>query len=289
MLLSAGTHGDEYEGQVILGRLIRELDLEAINGRLIIFPALNYPAVQAGARVSPLDDGNLNRSFPGERGGPPTRAIADYLSSIVLPLCDVGIDLHSGGSTAEFVPCAFLCTHPERRLMSRLIELVEVFGAPSTFVVDGAGASTGFDPVAHRQGVAFFSTELGGGASVDRHALQIGTAGVYRVLRHLGVVDDERGHSQPASTRYFFARSLDEYVCTPVTGLFESCRSLGEQVRAGDRAGWVHSLEDPQRPSVELAFHTGGTIMSRRVPARVKRGDFVFHAVEEVERSALIG
>ena len=298
VVLSAGTHGDEYEGQVILGRLIRELDVGSINGRLIVLPALNYPAVLAGERVSPLDDGNLNRSFPGERGGPPTRAIADYVTSVVLPLCDAGIDLHSGGSTAQFLPCAFLCTHRDRTLMSRLLEVVEVFGAPHTFVMEGAppagkassaGAASGFDPVAHQHGVAFFSTELGGGAGVDPGALHVGTAGVYRVLRHLGIVDDERGRRPAASTRYFFSRGLHEYVCTPVTGLFEPCRALGDEVEAGDVAGWVHCLEDPQRPSLALTFPTGGTIMSRRVGARVKRGDFVFHAVEEVDRSALVG
>ena len=296
VLLSAGTHGDEYEGQIILGRLIRELDLDALHGRLIIFPALNYPAVRAGARVSPLDGGNLNRSFPGLRGGPPTRAIADYVTS-VLPRCDAGIDLHSGGSSAEFLPCTFLCTPLDRALTSRVIELVEVFGAPATFVVEGRppaedaspdGASSGFDPIAHRQGVAFFSTELGGGATVSRDALRLGTAGVYRVLRHLGVIDDARGRGSPERTRYFFSRSLDEYVCTPVTGLFEPYRSLGEQVRAGEPAGCVHSLEEPERPPAELAFGTNGTILSRRVPARVKRGDFVFHAVEEIERATLL-
>lgn len=296
LLLGAGTHGDEYEGQIILGRLIRELDLDALHGRLIIFPALNYPAVRAGTRVSPLDGGNLNRSFPGEGGGPPTRAIADYVTREVLPRCDAGIDLHSGGSTTEFLPCAFLCTPPERALASRVFELVEAFGAPRTFVVEGRppagkassdGASSGFDPIAHRQGVAFFSTELGGGATVNRDALRMGTEGVYRVLRHLGMVDDRRGRSPPANTRYYFSHSPDEYVCTPVTGLFEPCRSLGEQVQAGDAAGWVHSMEEPERAAVELAFGARGTILSRRVPARVKRGDFVFHAVEEVERSKL--
>ena len=122
---------------------------------------------------------------------------------------------------------------------------------------------------------------------MNRDALRTGTEGVYRVLRHLGMVDDPRGRSPPASTRYYFSHRPDEYVCTPVAGLFEPCRSLGEQVQAGDAAGWVHSMEEPERAAVELAFGARGTILSRRVPAQVKRGNFVFHAVEEVERSRL--
>ena len=72
LYLGAGNHGDEYEGQIVLARLIRELDPGAIQGRLIVMPAQNLPAVLAGARCSPIDAGNLNRSFPGDPDGSPT-------------------------------------------------------------------------------------------------------------------------------------------------------------------------------------------------------------------------
>jgi hypothetical protein len=69
VLLQAGNHGDEYEGQVVLTRLIRSLEPGQIRGRLIILPAANLPAALEGTRVSPLDAGNLNRSFPGDPTG----------------------------------------------------------------------------------------------------------------------------------------------------------------------------------------------------------------------------
>jgi predicted deacylase len=90
LLLSAGNHGDEYEGQVILRRLIHQLSPSDINGRLILLPALNYPAVLDNARVSPLDQGNMNRSFPGVEGASPTSAIAHFVTSRILPLADAG-------------------------------------------------------------------------------------------------------------------------------------------------------------------------------------------------------
>ena len=72
----AGNHGDEYEGQIALTKLIRELEPGRIQGRVIILPAANLPAAMAGARVSPIDDGNLNRSFPGDPDGTVTQQIA---------------------------------------------------------------------------------------------------------------------------------------------------------------------------------------------------------------------
>ncbi|MDR7225273.1 succinylglutamate desuccinylase/aspartoacylase family protein, partial [Aminobacter aminovorans] len=92
-LLIAGNHGDEYEGQVALSKLARQLDPLDIRGRILILPALNYPAVVAGRRLSPLDRGNLNRLFPGEANGTPTQMIAHYVSSVLLSMADIVIDL----------------------------------------------------------------------------------------------------------------------------------------------------------------------------------------------------
>jgi predicted deacylase len=56
VLVTAGVHGDEYEGLVITRKLIAELLPEAISGRIVIMPGLNWPAVRARRRVSPIDD-----------------------------------------------------------------------------------------------------------------------------------------------------------------------------------------------------------------------------------------
>ena len=287
-LLTGGVHGDEYEGQVILRRLIREISPQSVNGRLIILPALNTPAVMAGTRVSPLDGLNLNRCFPGEADGAPTQAIAHYVDSVLLPMCDAGIDLHSGGTTGEYLPCSFLCTHPDRALMARMLDLAEAFGAPTAFVVEGTAWSTGFDPAAQRRGVAFISTELAGGASLDRRALQIGRDGVLGVLRHLGVLAEGGGPAQPAPLRFLMAGDEGDRVMATVSGVFEPYCALGEEVREGDPAGAVHSLEEPERVPVDLHFARAGIIVSRRVPARVKPGDYVFQVAREITRDELL-
>jgi len=76
ILLMAGNHGDEYEGQIALTRLARDLPSEEIRGRIIILTMANAPAAGAGLRTSPIDAGNLNRSFPGQVRGTPTQLIA---------------------------------------------------------------------------------------------------------------------------------------------------------------------------------------------------------------------
>src|SRR6201993_1316286 len=104
----AGNHGDEYEGQIVLGKLIRSLEAMEVRGRIIILPSANFPAAMAGLRTSPLDEGNLNRSFPGDPYGGPTEQIADYIENVLLPQCDFVFDFHSGGSSLTYVPSAMM-------------------------------------------------------------------------------------------------------------------------------------------------------------------------------------
>ena len=143
VFLAAGTHGDEYEGQVILRRMIHRLDPASVRGRFIIMPALNYPAVLASARISPLDDGNLAPVFPSEEGASPTLEIAHFVDSKILPLCDALTDLHSGGRAADMIPQTHLCRGSDAALNARRLELLAVFAAPLT-VVASEEASPGY-------------------------------------------------------------------------------------------------------------------------------------------------
>jgi len=88
-LLVSGTHGDEYEGQVALCNLVKSLDPASIHGRVIILPAANFPAALAGRRTSPIDEGNLNRLFPGNPDGSVTQQIAYHIEHELVPMADL--------------------------------------------------------------------------------------------------------------------------------------------------------------------------------------------------------
>ena len=49
-LLTGGNHGDEYEGITSLLKLANSLQAEQIQGRVIIVPMMNLPAVQKQAQ-----------------------------------------------------------------------------------------------------------------------------------------------------------------------------------------------------------------------------------------------
>jgi predicted deacylase len=143
VILEGGNHGDEYEGQVALTNLAKSLDPARINGRVILLTMANYPAALAGRRVSPIDDLNLNRIFPGDPDGTVTRQIAHYIDSELIPLADFVMDLHSGGSSLNYVPCALATQSNDPTLFQKQLAALRAFGAPFTYIQGGAQGQGG--------------------------------------------------------------------------------------------------------------------------------------------------
>ncbi len=273
VLLCAGTHGNEDEGQLILRRLIHELEPGDVQGRIIFLPALNYPAVRASSRTSPIDDGNLNRSFPGDGTVSATPAIAHFVVDAVLPLVDAGMDLHSASYGAKYLDTTFLCTCADTALYHKSFELADAFKAPYMYVVDGIAKSTSrdFDSAAHAQGIPFTSAELGGGG-IDLETIRIGYRGVRNVLAHLGVIAAAEDTSEPQSTVYLDGGSRMGGVQAPYQGLFEAQFEVGDEVEAGQVAGVLYSLDEVDRPPKELHFTDTGIVSVKSTSARVFLG-----------------
>ena len=95
-----------------------------------MIPALNFPAFMSGDRNSPIDGLNMNRAFPGKRDGSVTSMIADYLTTKIIPLSDVLVDIHSGGKTMMFSPFVTYQNVPNIGINQKAKEAALAFGAP---------------------------------------------------------------------------------------------------------------------------------------------------------------
>ncbi len=134
-LLTGANHGDEYEGPIALMELAMSLKAGDIEGRVIIVPAMNYPAFRAGTRTSPIDRGNMNRSFPGSASGTVTEKIADFFTTVLLPEANVVLDFHSGGKTLDFVPFASAHVLENEDQQAACVAAVEAFNAPYSMML----------------------------------------------------------------------------------------------------------------------------------------------------------
>jgi hypothetical protein len=287
VFLAAGNHGDEYEGQVLLQGLVRSLQPAQLRGCLIIMPALNYPAVLAGSRVSPLDHENFNRAFPGDPDGSPTFALSHFVETVILAKCSAAIDLHSGGRSAVYLPCVYLHGGGGKALLQRKIAAARAFGAPYTVVARATSDNRSMSAACDRRGVLMVATELAGGGTVTPSALQIGRTGLRRLLHHFGIFAGEGPRDGFAATRLIAPLGAKSSVMAPTEGLFEPFHDVGETVKEGDMAGVVHPVAELDRPSLELRFAHGGIVTVRRTPTLVARGDYLMQVAVEIDEATL--
>jgi predicted deacylase len=278
VLLSSGNHGDEYEGQVVLMKLIRELRHEQVQGRIIFLPAANFPAAMAGRRTSPVDGGNLNRSFPGDPDGTPTKMIAHYIDTVILSHCDYAFDLHSGGSSLMYVPSALGTIFPgEPGRNARTVELLKAFGAPISYLSkQPMGADQTLGASAARRGALGLGTELGGSGTVTPAILRLAEAGARRALKHVGVVPDFQVEPSPG-TRLMEVGGPEYFVYASEGGVFEPLVELGDTVKEGQAAAAIHFSHTPWREPEIVRFEHDGVVLCKRIPARTERGDCLFH------------
>ena len=285
VLVTGGNHGDEYQGQIAAMKLAREVTPEQVTGRLILIPSLNFPAARAATRLSPIDGMNLNRAFPGTAEGPVTSQIAHYMTTVLFPLSDVVIDIHSGGRSVQFVPCAHMHLVADREQRSRMFAAMMAWGTDFAFLyADIAG--TGLLPVeAENQGKLVVTTELGGSEFIPASVHRIAHDGLRNVLVHVGllkgVVQTRAALGKPPSI-LTQALNREDYVLAPESGIFELCVEIGAPVKRGDIVGAIHHLERPDRAAEKIVSQSEGYLVATRAPCLTQQGDCVAVIAKEV-------
>jgi len=270
VILTGANHGDEYEGPIALWWLSNELKSKDIRGRVIIVPAMNYPAFKAGKRTSSIDGGNMNRAFPGRPDGTITEIIADYFNRVLLPMADYVVDLHSGGKTLDFVP--FACAHvlEDKHQQARCIAAMEAFNAPYSLMLLELDSAKMYDTAAEKMGKVFIGTELGGGGSASATTVAIAKRGILNLLKHAGILsgEPERGPSISLVTP-----DHRSFVTSEHSGLLEMCVDLGSDVKIGEVIALVHDIERTGTQPVEYKATIDGVLAGRHYPSLTQPGD----------------
>jgi N-alpha-acetyl-L-2,4-diaminobutyrate deacetylase len=269
-LLTGGNHGDEYEGPLALFELARTLSPADVRGTVIIVPAMNYPAFRAGTRTSPIDKGNMNRSFPGRPDGTVTEKIADYFQRELLPRADLVLDFHSGGKTLDFLPYCAAHILPDEALSAKAFAAVEAFSAPWSMKMLEIDAVGMYDTAAEDLGKVFVTTELGGGGTSTAHTVRIARRGVLNVLKHAGIV---AGAVDRQPTRWLDMPSSDCFCFAEDDGMIETTVDLGESVAEGQVIARIHSVSRTGMGPQEITAKMSGLLVARHFPGLVKAGD----------------
>ena len=276
LVIMAGNHGDEYEGQIAVANLARELEQAQIRGHLILLPMLNAPAAEAGLRTSPIDDSNLNRIFPGDPKGNVSEMIAHYVEEVLMPMADYAVDLHSGGSSLFYPPTLLRGQGHSEEENATLLCMQDAFDLPYAWVFKGGGGrnSTARTAMgaANRKGVVNVMAELGGCGVVTPDVLIRTERGLRRILHTLGMLPNYEPDTAQGTRELHVRGSIYSYE----SGLFEPHKSIGEDVAEGDIVGLIHHPDTPLQPPDQIISPYAGIVLCQRAMAQVVRGDAVY-------------
>ncbi len=281
LLVTGGNHGDEYEGPIAAMNLMRRLDPAQLQGRVIIIPFLNLPAVLAGKRTSPIDDGNMNRAFPGDPDGTVTAQIAHFVTQAVLPLADTVVDIHSGGRTLNFEPFACIHNLDDQAQFERAKVALLAFAAPISLILTELDAVGMLDTTVEDMGKTFISTELGGGGTATAATVRIAEHGLERLMAHMGMAEASPAAAQTPETRFMDNSDGNCFTASNDDGILEMLADLGDWVEQGQPLGRIHCIPHPDQAPATYHAKMSGRLIGRHHPGLIAQGDcFAVQAVD---------
>jgi N-alpha-acetyl-L-2,4-diaminobutyrate deacetylase len=287
VLLLAGSHGGEYEGPVALTKLSYALEAQDIQGRVIIIPALNLPAVMAGERLSPIDSKDMNRVFPGKWNGTITEVIAHYIHEVILPLCDAVLDIHSGGYSLNLAPYISMHYLDNQIQTEQTLAALMAFQAPIGIIMREFSGSGLLDYAVEGMGKIFLCAELGGSGRLSGHTLHIAEVGTRNFLKHFDILqgDSMDWCISDNETQLMEVAESANYHIVMGNGVYESLCELGQEVEIGQILGQVHFIEYPSKLPEQVFASRSGTIIGIRGPSQVSIGDCVAVVAQGIKES----
>jgi len=283
LLITAGIHGDEFEGIFAIYQLIRQIDATNLSGTLTLIPIANQSAVDRHNRCG--EDGkDLARTFPGDPNGSPTEQVAAALNDII-STADLYIDLHTGGRTMDVYPLSGYglvkntATLETQRRMARAIGLPLIWGTSAE--LDGRSMSAARDA-----GVPAIYTEYRGRGSCDPQGVEAYVNGCLAVMAEFEML--EKSVRLPSSTSPVIIEdprpdSGHMQICnlSPIKGLFEACAQLGHSVKSGDILGIV--IDPLSNNEHKVISEQSGIIIVIRSYPQVDEGDALAVILENSE------
>ena len=255
VLVLAGNHGDEYEGQVAALRLIQELEPEQVSGRVTIIPVLSTAASKANTRMWP---------------------------SV--------IDMHSGGRTAWLVPCSHMHVVDDAAQRRAMLAGMQAWNSDYHFLYIDVNGTGLLCVEAENQRKLVITTELGGGGRVPAVVHELAWSGLTNVLRHVGVLAGEvqtRASLGKPDAVILDGRDPANYVIAPEDGIFEGLLEPPAVVRAGDPVARLWFPDTPGRPPEVLRAPLDGVLaVIRSIPA-TEAGDGLFTTGQPIDPAKL--
>jgi len=238
--INGQVHGNEINGIFAALDFFNELDPTKLSGSLVVTATANPLALDARQKFAPLDDLDLDQSYPGRPDGFTTEQLAHALFTEVKAAASAVINMHTMSPPFEAKVYAVYKVHPNGRVKeSDLLRLIAPF-KPSVAcrmsVEPGKGELPGniagaLDYQMAALGIPAFMVELGAGGRATPEDIRQGVEGFRGVARELKMIEGRNGAQ---TVRRVTSRG---HVTFKHGGLFRASRKTGEMVKAGEILG----------------------------------------------------
>jgi predicted deacylase len=265
LAIVAGVHGAEYAPIVAAQRLLDRLQDADLRGTVRLVLVANPSALfKRTIFYSPADWQNLNRVFPGKRGGSYSERVAYALTTEIIEKCDYLVDLHAGDANETLVSyAAYDAGAEDPQVRERSHEMARAMNLPR--IVRNRNRPT--DPSAllyltntatHRRkpNIGVECGELG--STEDRYVTPM-VEGVENVMRYLGML---AGTVLPNKNPMYIDSGAS--IRSEHNGLYYPKRKAGDYVKKGEELGTMTGLFGERlatitAPTDGLILYTLGT------------------------------
>lgn len=245
--VTAGIHGAEYVSIAALREVVLGLDPAGITGSIVAVLTASPAAFAARSiYVNPLDGLNLNRQFPGDPDGSPSRRLAHWLTTRLIAGSDVFVDMHCGDMNEALDSFTGIEDTGDATVDGRSRELAEAYGLRYLLIGPSPGTTT---TAAAALGIPAVLGEVGGQGRWPREDVELHAAGFRRLLRAAGVIAD--APSAPAYRTEVLPS--EAWMRATTSGYWHPAVAVGDRVAAGTIVGEVQDafgtvLERPAAP-----------------------------------------
>ena len=256
----AGVHGFEYPPIIGIQELLGEIDIDSLSGTLIIIPVANTASFFSRTSiVNPNDQVNLNGAFPGKPNGSVTEKIAHFITTNIIPVSDVFLDVHGGGVNEDLIPFALFYdngNYPEQTKRARKLSEASGFeyivSYPFT-IRDDEPAKYVFKQ-ASQNGKVALSFESGKLGNVQNDAISLIKKGVYNILTEMKMYDKGTPPNPNLNQRNY-----QTYIKSNEKGIFYSHLKAGDYVKKDDIIGYI--TDEFGEKLEEYKAHASGIIL----------------------------
>lgn len=265
LFISAAIHGDEINGVEVIRQILKSSRLKKLKGTLIAIPVVNVFGFNHKSRYLP-DRRDLNRSFPGNKGGSLARRIAHIFMQEIVSHCTHGIDLHTAGLNRTNLPHVRACiddpaTH----------ELAKSFGVP--VIINSKTRDGSLREAARKKKKTILLFEGGQALRFEENVIKIGIKGCFSVMRSIGMLSSIKSDQQRKKDAYTAQSS--HWIRAPRSGAFRAKKKVGDKIEKGDLLAVIANPFG--REEEDVISHEEGVLIGSALLPLVNQGDAMFH------------